>query len=589
MNLPIRAFSDALMNGDFVRVDGCETGVERRIQSVRRPAEAKVYGRALPPPLPSARGSPMRRGRHARAVCIDFVRSAPVRPVKRPLQRPRRRGLASINAEIRDGIVPAAGGVARTPDLPAAPRTQAQRNYRTVALIVACAFFMEQMDATILATALPTMAREFHAPVANLSSALTSYLLALAIFIPASGRMADRFGAKTVFRLAILVFLAGSVLCAQATSLPFIVAARFVQGTGGAMMIPVGRLVLLRSVAKQDMVNAMSWMLIPSLIGPIIGPPLGGFIVTYLNWRWIFYLNIPVGAVGIALITRFIGEIRAEKAPPSDTVGFLLSGVSLGCLLFGFESSSRPGELARALVLISVGVVAGALYVRHAYRRPEPILDLTLMSIPTFRLSVIAGSLTRITQGAQPFLLPLMLQLGFGMTAAMSGLITIAGAIGSLGMKWLAPWALKKFGFRNALIVNGLIASGGYAVCALFRPGWPTAAIFGVLAACGFFMSFQFTAYNTIAYDEIPPQRMSSAASFYATFQQLMLSLGICVAAGSLRVGMLATHRTTLTLGDFSLAFLAVTAISAVATVWHLKFAPDAGDQLSGRAEVRRG
>jgi fucose permease len=210
------------------------------------------------------------------------------------------------------------------------------------------------------------------------------------------------------------------------------------------------------------------------------------------------------------------------------------------------------------------------------------------MRVPTFRLSVIAGSLTRITQGAQPFLLPLMLQLEFGMSAAASGLVTIAGAIGSLGMKWLAPWALRRFGFRNSLIVNGLVSSGGYAVCAAFRPAWPVAAIFAVLTACGFFMSFQFTAYNTIAYDEIPPARMSSATSFYATFQQLMLSLGICVGAGALRVGMLVNHRAAPGLGDFSLAFLVVTAISVLATPWHMRFSKQAGDELSGRSTCER-
>jgi EmrB/QacA subfamily drug resistance transporter len=484
--------------------------------------------------------------------------------------------------------VPAAEGLARVPLVPDAPRTPTQRGYRTVALIIACALFMEQMDATVLATALPTMARDFHVPPTSLSSALTSYLLALAIFIPASGRLADRFGSKTVFRLAILLFLAGSILCGQARSLPFLIASRFLQGIGGAMMIPIGRLVLLRSVAKEDMVQAMSWLIIPALIGPIIGPPLGGFIVTYLNWRWIFYLNIPIGLVGVALVTKFIGQVRGERQPRADLGGFLLSGVSLGCLLFGFEMTSRTGEFERALVLIAIGLVAGGFYIRHARRREDPILDLSLMRTPTFRLSVIGGSLTRITQGAQPFLLPLMFQLGFGMTAAASGLITIAGAIGSLGMKWLAPWLLRRFGFRASLVVGGLLGAGGYAVCAAFRPTWSVPAIFAVLAACGFFMSFQFTAYNTIAYDEIPPERMSAATSFYATFQQLMLSLGICVGAGALHIGMLATHTVTPRLPDFTLAFLVVTAISALATVWNLRFASDAGEELSGRVRERR-
>jgi EmrB/QacA subfamily drug resistance transporter len=460
--------------------------------------------------------------------------------------------------------------------------------FRTVALIVACALFIEHLDATVLATALPTMARDLRAPVTDLSSAMTSYLLALAIFIPASGRIADRFGSKTVFRAAILLFLAGSVLCGQATSLGFIVAARFLQGIGGAMMIPVGRLVLLRSVAKEDMVQAMSWLVIPALIGPIVGPPVGGFIVTYLNWRWIFYLNIPIGLLGVVLVSLFIAQVREEDPPRADWVGFVLSGVCLGCLLFGFEMSSRAGELRPALGLIATGLITGGLYLAHARRHAAPILDLTLMAIPTFRLSVIAGALTRIAQGAQPFLLPLMLQVGFGMNAAASGSITLAGALGSLVMKGLAPHVLRHFGFRKILIVNGLVASLGYAVCGLFRPGWPPALIFTVLAANGFFMSFQFTVYNTIAYDEIPQARMSSATSFYATFQQLMLSVGICVGAAALHLGMSVTGRSSPSLTEFTWAFWAVCAVSGFATIWNRRFAETAGDDFRGAPVARQ-
>ena len=495
--------------------------------------------------------------------------------------RVRRRGLASINSEIRDGILPAAGDIAQVArEDNAADHTP--KNYRLVALIIACALFMEQMDATILATALPTMARDFHVPATNMSSALTSYLLALAIFIPASGRLADRFGSRTVFRAAILIFVAGSALCGVAPSLPFIMGARFLQGLGGAMMIPIGRLVLLRSVAKEDMVSAMSWLIMPALIGPILGPPVGGAIVTYLDWRWIFYLNLPIGLLGVFLVTRYIGEVRAETPVRADPWGFVLSGVALGCLLFGFEMTSRTGELPLALGLIGIGCVAGALYIRHARHRADPILDLSLMRVPTFRLSLIGGSLTRITQGAQPFLLPMMLQLGFGMTAAASGAITVAGAIGSLAMKGLAPRILRRWGFRRSLIIGGLGASAGYAVCGLFRPDWPVPLIFGVLMVSGFFMSFQFSAYNTIAYDEIPSERMSSATSFYATFQQLMLSLGICVGAAALHVGMLGGGHALPRLGNFTLAFWVVTAVSASATIWNARFAADAGAGMSG-------
>ncbi|MFC3580962.1 MDR family MFS transporter [Sphingomonas hylomeconis] len=495
--------------------------------------------------------------------------------------RLRRRGLASINSEVRDGILPAADGIAR---VPADPRAEGHtpRSYRVTALIIACALFMEQMDATILSTALPTMARDFGVPATNMSAALTSYLLALAIFIPASGRLADRFGSRTVFRAAILIFVAGSALCGIATSLPLMMGARFVQGLGGAMMIPIGRLVLLRSVAKEDMVSAMSWLIMPALIGPILGPPVGGAIVTYLDWRWIFYLNLPIGLLGIVLVTRYIEDVRADGPVRFDAWGFVLSGIALGCLLFGFEMTSRTGELPAALLLIAIGALAGWAYLRHARRRPDPILDLTLMAIPTFRLSLIAGSLTRITQGAQPFLLPMMLQLGFGMTAAASGLITIAGAIGSLMMKGLAPRILRKWGFRRSLIVGGLGGSAGYAVCGLFRPDWPIALIFAILMISGFFMSFQFSAYNTIAYDEVPSSRMSAATSFYATFQQLMLSLGICVGAAALHVGMLGSGHARPSLADFTLAFMVVTLVSAAATIWNRRFAADAGAELSG-------
>ena len=496
--------------------------------------------------------------------------------------RLRRRGLASINSEVRDGILPAADTIVRVP-VDAGAAAHMPRSYRVTALIIACALFMEQMDATILATALPTMARDFGVPATSMSSALTSYLLALAIFIPASGRLADRFGSRTIFRAAILIFVGGSALCGIASSLPFMMAARFVQGLGGAMMIPIGRLVLLRSVAKEDMVSAMAWLIMPALIGPILGPPVGGAIVTYLDWRWIFYLNLPIGLLGVVLVTRYIGDVREDRPARFDKRGFLLSGIALGCMLFGFEMTSRTGELVQALALIATGLVAGVLYIRHAGRRADPILDLTLMRVPTFRLSVIGGSLTRITQGAQPFLLPMMLQLGFGMTAAASGAITVAGAIGSLMMKGLAPRVLRRFGFRRSLIVGGLGASAGYAVCGLFRPDWPIPVIFGVLMLSGFFMSFQFSAYNTIAYDEIPSERMSSATSFYATFQQLMLSFGICVGAASLHIGMLGSGATTPDLSAFTLAFLVVTAVSATATIWNRRFAVDAGADMSGQ------
>ncbi|MEN2749206.1 MFS transporter [Sphingomonas sp. T9W2] len=489
----------------------------------------------------------------------------------------RRGRLATTMADAGDGVPPGSGLPDVTDASPAAAR-----GYRVIALVVASALFMQQLDGTVLTIALPTMARDLGVPATNLSLALTSYLLSLALFIPASGTLADRFGSRTIFCGAIGVFLLGSILCAQAGSLPMLVAARFLQGIGGAMMVPVGRLVLLRSVRREDMVQALSWLVMPALVGPILGPPLGGLIVTWLDWRWIFYLNIPIGIAGILGALTLIPDIRGDGPQRFDTSGFVLSGIALGCLLFGFELSSRSGTGWIALALVGTGLAAGYAYIRHARRATDPILDLRLMQVPTFRLSVIGGSLTRITQGAQPFLLPLMFQIGFGLTAATTGTITMATAIGALAMKALAPRVLRRFGFRRSLIVSGLVSSLGYATCAFFRPDWPIAAIIGVLALSGFFTSFQFTGYNAIAYAEVADERMSAAASFYATFQQLMLSLGICVAATVLEVGTLARGGGAPTLAVFSTSFMVVSAISAAAFFWNRQFATDAGDTMSG-------
>jgi EmrB/QacA subfamily drug resistance transporter len=459
-------------------------------------------------------------------------------------------------------------------------------NYRTTALIIASALFMEQLDSTVLATALPTMARYFDVTPSHLSVALTSYLLSLAVLIPASGQIADRFGARTVFSSAIVVFTLSSVLCAQADSLPMLIVARLLQGAGGAMMLPVGRLVLLRSVDRADLVSAMSWFLVPGMIGPILGPPVGGLIVTYLDWRWIFYVNVPIGVLGFVLTWLFIQNTRPKTRTPFDLWGFALSGVSLACLLFGFETTSRGlGETSLAAALIGAGLVSGAAYVIYALRlrRLTPILDLSLMRMRTFRVSVIAGSLSRITQGAQPFLLPLMMQLAFGMSAAQSGLLTFATAFGAVLMKAAAPPILRRFGFRATLIWNGIFSSVLYAVCAAFRQNWPHWSLFLVLATCGFSMSLQFTAYNTVAYDDVPPERTASANSFYTTFQQLMLSFGICTGALALTVSKTLAGRPYASVADFSAAFLIVTAISLLAAPVCLGYPRDAGAEMSGR------
>lgn len=455
---------------------------------------------------------------------------------------------------------------------------------RLTALIVACALFMQNLDGTVIATALPAMAHAFGADPVHMNIALTSYLLSLAVFIPASGWMADRFGARTIFRAAIAVFTLGSVLCGRADTLAFLVAARILQGAGGALMVPVGRLVLLRTAAKHELVAAMAWLSAPALIGPVLGPPLGGLLVTYASWRWIFDINVPIGILGIILVTRYVPNMREAGAGRLDAVGLVLSALSLAGLMFGFEAAARPG-LPRwfAGSALALGGMTAALYALHARRHSAPLLDFTLMRLPTFLVSVLGGSLFRIGVGATPFLLPLMLQLGFGMSAAQSGMITFANAAGAIVMKPAATAALRRFGFRDTLLVNGIIAATMLGLCAAFRPAWPLAAIYAVLLSGGLFRSLQFTAYNTIAYGDIPAQRMSAATSLYATLQQVSLTLGVTAGAAALEVAMFASERSQPALPDFSVAFLVVAVVSLLGAPVSLLMSRTAGAELSGQ------
>jgi EmrB/QacA subfamily drug resistance transporter len=459
---------------------------------------------------------------------------------------------------------------------------------RFTALVVASAMFMEQLDGTVLATALPTMAHDFHIQPLQMNVALTAYLLSLAVFIPASGKVADRFGTRTVFRAAIALFTVGSILCGLSDSLAELVGARILQGVGGAMMVPVGRLVILRTVERSELVTAMTWLMVPATIGPILGPPVGGFIVTALNWRWIFYINVPIGALGMVLATLYIRDIKEEGHIDFDAWGLLYSGISLSCLIFGLELASRgAGSLPETASILAAGVVSGWLYLRHAKGYPNPVLDFSLMRVPTFGLSVIGGSLTRIAAGAVPFLLPMMLQLGFGMSALQSGMITFTSSAGSLLMKSAAKPVLRHWGFRQVMMWNGMTSTIFLAAIASFRPSWPTVAIYAVLLVGGFFQSLQFTAYNTIAYADIERARMSSATSFYTTFQQLMLTLGICVSAGSLAGSLAITGHSHPLLSDYSAAFAVVALVSLAAAPTCARLSPNAGDELSGRVREK--
>jgi len=458
---------------------------------------------------------------------------------------------------------------------------------RLIPLIVATALFMENMDSTVIATSLPAIAADIGTSPLTLKLAITSYLLSLAVFIPASGWTADRFGARMVFSLAVAVFIIGSIGCALSGSVTDFVIARIVQGMGGAMMTPVGRLVLLRSIDKSALVNAMAWVTVPALVGPVIGPPLGGFITTYFSWHWIFLINIPIGLLGIFMAMRYIDPIRSKDPERFDLYGLVLAGIGVGGIAFGLSVAGLnllPWTIVAALV--AVGSISMTLYVIHARRTASPVLDFTLLRLPTLRASIVGGFLFRLGIGALPFLLPLLMQVGFGLSPFRSGLVTFASAVGAMGMKTLAARIIKTFGFRNIMVVNAVISSAFLAACALFTVTTPLLLIMIILVVGGFFRSLQFTAINTVAYAEVEPAQMSRATTLVSVNQQLAISTGVALGAFSVESTMAVRHVQELTAAEFAPAFMVVAIISAVSAYFFYQMPIDAGHQVSGRRTV---
>jgi EmrB/QacA subfamily drug resistance transporter len=452
-----------------------------------------------------------------------------------------------------------------------------------IPLIVACALFMENMDATVIATALPAIAKDIGENPLGLKLALTSYLVSLAVFIPVSGWFADRFGSRTVFAAAIAVFMGGSLLCAVSSTLAAFVGARFLQGMGGAMMVPVGRLVLLRAIPKSELVSALTYLTVPALMGPVIGPPLGGMITLYFHWRWIFLINVPISILGLFLVLRHIPNIREPEMPSLDVRGFMLSGIGLSVLMLGLSALGGhllSGELSA--ICIALGALVLASYGWHAKRTPHPVLDLALLKIPTFRTSVVGGSLFRIGVGATPFLLPLLLQLGFGLDPLQSGLLTCATAAGALLMKTLTSAILRRYGFRRVMTVNAAVASAAIAVYGLFTASTPHYIIVAVLLFSGCLRSLQFTALHAISFADVSMPAMSRASSFSSMAQQLAQSLGVAVGAYALQISSLLQDHHTIVASDFWPAFLGIAIISATSLFLHAGLPRDAGAEVSG-------
>ena len=457
-----------------------------------------------------------------------------------------------------------------------------------IPMIVAFAFLMQQLDSTIVTTAIPTMALDLGTSVLRMNLSVTAYVLTLAVFIPVSGWLADRFGARRIFVLALIVFTASSALCGLVTGLPEFIAARCLQGVGGAMMTPVGRLILLRSFPRSQLVTAMLYMSLPALIGPALGPLLGGFLTTFVSWRWIFYINIPFGLLGAFLALRYVEQVPAVEPGRFDFPGFVMVGTGLGLLQFGIENLSRP-ILGPAIV---TGILAAALlliigFFRHARRHPSPALDLTLFRLRTFRIGTLVGGLCRIGINGVPFLLPLMLQVGVGLSPFQSGSLTFALALGAVAIRPISTFVLRWLGFHRVLLWSAIGAAVLTAGFALVEPGSPSWMITGYIVLFGFMRSAQFMSSNTLSYADTPAEKLSRATSLGGVLQQLSVSFG--VSASALLLGLVKGSRDHLTLGDFHEVFLLVAIIPLVAAIGFLQLRPEDGTAVSGhRPGARR-
>ncbi|HSZ52822.1 MAG TPA: MFS transporter [Caulobacteraceae bacterium] len=459
-----------------------------------------------------------------------------------------------------------------------------------VPAIIGASLMMQTLSATVIANALPTMAKSLHESPIHLNTAITAYLLASAIVLPISGWMADRFGARKIFLFAIVSYALSNAACGVAQNLPEMLLARMAEGASGAMLGPVGRLVLLRSTAKHNLVRAMSVLTMPALVGPVIGPPIGGFIITYFSWRWIFFLNLPIAAMGVLLVLRFIPNVAGGERRPLDWIGLVLTGVGMAGVVYGFENLGRNAYPAWAIAaMMGGGAVCLLAFWLHSRRTPHPILDLGLLKIRTFSAGVVGGSFMRMGMGATPFLLAMLLQVAFGLTALQAGLMTFASAAAALVMKTAAPPILARFGFRRTLSFNSVVVALLFMAYAMFRVHTPHWVIYAVLLTGGFFRSLQFTSLNGIAYADVDHERMSRASTMSTMGQQLSQSIGIGLAAVLLRLFMSRAHVTHLTGDVVAPVFIVIGLLALVSTLFFVTLPRDAGAALNGQPRRRMG
>ena len=450
-----------------------------------------------------------------------------------------------------------------------------------IALLVAVTFFMENLDATVISTALPKIAEQFGKAPVDLNIGISAYLLAVAIFIPLSGWVADRFGTRRVFSCAITLFTLASLWCGLSESLESFVAARVLQGIGGAMMVPVGRLAVLRTTEKKDLVKMIAVITWPGLVAPILGPPLGGLIVTHASWPWIFYVNLPLGLIALACALWLVPKGSAENNRPFDSLGFLLLAGACAASMLGLEWLGGAEHLGTGVGLLVAGGVLAVLAIRHCRRHPNPLLPLGPVAIDTFRVSIFGGSLFRVAISALPFLLPLLFQVGFGFSPVYAGSLVLAVFAGNLAMKPFTTATMRRFGFRKVLLVNGLIGVASIAACALFSADTPWPLVVLVLFIGGLSRSMQFTCYNSIGFADVPKERMSEASTLFSMFFQLGMGVGVAAAALLLRLSMsVQGHAAQAQPSDFRMAFLGIAVLGLIALADAVKLPRQAGAQV---------
>ncbi|WP_077035718.1 MFS transporter [Pelomonas sp. KK5] len=451
---------------------------------------------------------------------------------------------------------------------------------RRIAWIVGAAFFMETLDSMIIATALPAMARSFGTTPLQMSQGITAYLVAMAAFAPAAGWSAERFGARRMFVGAIAAFTGASVLCGLAPSPATFFAARALQGAAAALMSPVGRFVVLRETPKQRLIEAIGTITWPGLIGPVVGPVLGGLIVEHASWRWAFFLNLPLGMIGAWLVMRFFPLRKPGHPQALDLRGFLLNATALGAIVQGLSLlGERQGEgIAVPLSVLAFGLAAGALALRHAARAQAPMLDLRVLRVRSFRMAnATAGFLSRVAIHASPFLLPLMLQVGMGMSPLDAGTAMLVYMAGNLLMKAVTTPVLRRYGFRTVLTVNGAICALTLVACGTLVPDTPTTLLYGCLLAAGLSRSLNFTAIATLAFADVPDEQRANATGLSTMLQQLAISMGVAFAALALGLSQSMRDAGSLQMADFRHAWFAAGALMALAALVARRLDHDAG------------